>query len=123
VARVRSFVALALLALVGEGCMWNPAPRVEHGGQVRLRHEAPPGTAVSVVGDFNGWTAGLDPLHEVGPGQYEATLRLGPGAHIYAFAQVSSDGGVQVVVPEAAPSYIDDDLGSRDGVLQIPGER
>ncbi|MBS2031735.1 MAG: hypothetical protein JST54_27810 [Deltaproteobacteria bacterium] len=115
-------IRVALCALLGAGCAWSPAPRLETGGHVRLRHEAQPGMTVSVVGDFNGWTPGQDPLREVGPGRYEGILQLGPGAHSYAFAQ-AIDGGVEVVIPEAAPGYVDDDLGGRDGVLQIPGEQ
>lgn len=111
--------ALAALALGLAGCSHSLAPGVDRDGTVRLHHRAPPGTPVWLVGDWNGWQPGPDPMTHASGDRYDAVIHLPPGVYAYAYAEGLPDGGVQIVTPEAAPGYVDDDLGSRDGVIRV----
>jgi len=48
---------------------------------------ASPPSAVSIVGDFNNWEAGVHPLTEVRPGEWQADLALPAGHHVYRVAE------------------------------------
>jgi 1,4-alpha-glucan branching enzyme len=117
------FALTALLVLPLGGCRARLAPTRDADGAIHLRHRAPPGAEVSVVGDFNHWEPGVHPLAPTGEDLYEGTLHLPPGTYTYAFAQRWPDGGVEVVAPERAPGYVTDDFGGQSGVLVIPAER
>jgi 1,4-alpha-glucan branching enzyme len=119
-ARPPRLIRLASLLAGLAGCRPALAPRLTREGQVRLRHRAPDARAVSVVGDFNHWEPGHDPMRPLGDGLYEALLQLPPGAYVYAFAEESAAGPVAVVSPEQAPAYVEDDLGGRSGLLSVP---
>lgn len=60
-------------------------PVIESDGTVRFLYRGESGSAVSVVGDFNGWDPFLHQLVETSPGSYELALRLIPGTHRYYF--------------------------------------
>jgi hypothetical protein len=83
-------------------------------GQVTFRHRADGARAVSVVGDWNGWDPNVAPLRASGAG-WQTTVAVPPGRHEYAFYV---DG--RVMTPRAAPAYIDDGFGGRNGVLIVP---
>lgn len=110
---------LGVLLLLS-GCATGAAPRVEREGAVALRHAAPEGVSVWVVGDFNGWQPGPDPMTRRGD-HCEAVLHLPPGLHAYAFAEGLPDGGVQIVTPEGAEQYVGDDLGGKNGLIRVSG--
>jgi 1,4-alpha-glucan branching enzyme len=53
---------------------------------VRLMFDAPDARQVTVVGDFNGWRAGVTPLARDAPShRWSATVALRDGVHRYAF--------------------------------------
>ena len=59
---------------------------------------APNAGAVSVVGDFNDWRAGTDPLHPLGAsGVWEATVAAAAPGHLYRFSLVDRDSGAGFV--------------------------
>ena len=60
-------------------------PVVEPGGNVKFVLTTNPGSAVSLVGSFNGWDPFLTPMVEVEPGEFERELPLGPGEYLYYF--------------------------------------
>jgi len=92
------------------------APEVRPEG-VRFRFKAPQARAVSVVGDWNGWNGGRNPLR--GPfkgGVWEVTIPLKPGIWRYAFIV----DGVWEAPPEA-PRTENDGFGGVRGVLEVGG--
>lgn len=114
---------LLLLAPLGAlcACVHAPAPP-SAGGALVLHHRAAAGaapSAVSVVGDFNGWDPSADVMRRDPDAGFTAVLHLAPGPHVYAYAEQFPDGGEQVVTPEDAPAYLDDDLGGRNGLIRI----
>ena len=59
----------------------------------RLRVWAPRARSISVVGDWNGWTEGTDPMNRIeGSGVWEATVRAAHEGHLYKLAVVGADG-------------------------------
>jgi 1,4-alpha-glucan branching enzyme len=112
-----------VLLFLAAGCATRPGTRVDRDGFVHLRHRAASGLGVSVVGDFNAWNPASDPMQPSAPGTYEATLRLPPGLYAFAFAEALPDGGVQIATPEEAQGYVEDDLGSRNGLIRVPGSQ
>jgi hypothetical protein len=91
-----------------------PVPPPPEAGPVRLRLRAPAADAVSVVGDFNAWRVGADPLRPVGEGWWEVDLDLVPGRYQYAYVV---DG--EVVSPPDAQILVDDGFGGRNGLLEV----
>jgi hypothetical protein len=90
------------------------APEASREG-VRFRYRAPEAKAVSVVGDWNGWSADRNPLR--GPfkgGVWEVTVPLKPGIWRYAFVV---DGLWQA--PPEAPRTESDGFGGVRGVLDV----
>jgi 1,4-alpha-glucan branching enzyme len=58
---------------------------------------APNARAVSVVGDFNGWDAGADPVAPLASsGIWEGTVPAAAPGHVYKFHIVSNAGGYEV---------------------------
>lgn len=72
-------------------------------------------SAVSVVGEFNGWGATDLPMTQVTPGVWEATVPLPPGRHVYAFLV---DGTLLVADPRA-PKAGDADYGREGSVVMV----
>ena len=76
-------------------------------------------TRVALVGDFNDWDASATPMRrDARSGVWDATLRLAPGCHSYAFVL---DGNRWVPDPQA-PLAPADDFGSRHSVVVV-GEK
>jgi hypothetical protein len=73
--------------------IWPAAPQHGQGtGQHYVGLWAPKASAVSVVGDFNGWQPGTWPLLSIRDGWWHATLALPPGRHPYRFWVEYDDG-------------------------------
>lgn len=77
---------------------------------------APTASAVSLVGDFNDWSATATPMRRVeGDGLWSVTVPLEPGRYRYAFL---ADGAVWMRDPSAPPA-LDDDFGPPGSVVTI----
>ena len=77
--------------------------------------------SVSVAGDFNGWSVSAHPLTRSGSRNvWRAVVTLPPGEHVFMFVV----NGTEWVVPPVAEDYVDDGLGSKNGVVIVrPRER
>ena len=72
--------------------------------------------SVSVVGNFNDWSATANPLTRSGSGAlWSAVVALPPGEHLLMFL-VDGKGWV---VPPLAEDYVDDGFGSKNGVVVV----
>jgi hypothetical protein len=80
----------------------------------RFRLHAPAAGSVAVVGDFNGWDPGQDPLQAVGDGWWELFLPLDPGSYQYLYLV---DG--KTVVPPESRVTVDDGFGGRNGLIEV----
>jgi 5'-AMP-activated protein kinase regulatory beta subunit len=84
--------------------------------RVRFTVDAPPGSQVSVVGSFNGWTAGRHPLHPTvdEPGLFDRTLLLPEGRYEYKFViegEWTADPG--------CPRWVVNEFKTLNSVLEI----
>jgi 1,4-alpha-glucan branching enzyme len=71
---------------------------------------------VSLVGDFNAWSADSTPMQRVGElDAWVATVNIVPGRHVYAFVL---DGQRWVADPHAPPAP-DDDFGKPGSVIMV----
>lgn len=79
--------------------------------------EAPNARQVVLVGDWNGWDSGADPLTDRdGDGVWETTIRLVPGTE-YRY-QFLIDGERWVADPKS-PLIVDDGFGGFNSILQL----
>jgi 1,4-alpha-glucan branching enzyme len=62
------------------------SPVVRRDGEVTFWYRSVPGRFVSVIGEFNHWDPYWEPMQEVRPGLYTATVRLPPGRHYYLYS-------------------------------------
>ena len=79
-----------------------------------LAHSGLDGHRVAVVGEFNGWDPGANPMHPE-HGVYTATAELHPGR--YRFRYLSEDG--QWFNDDAADDYVVNEHGGLDSVLDL----
>jgi hypothetical protein len=85
--------------------------------RVRFTLVAPSATAVSIVGDFNGWTDGSLPLRRSADGRtWEIEVPLAPGRYAYAFVV---DG--RLAPDPSAPKTAGDDFGTPNSVVMVRG--
>lgn len=74
--------------------IWPAAPQLGQGNsQFYVGLWAPKASAVSVIGDFNGWTPGAWPLLSIRSGWWHGILALPPGRHPYRFWVEEEDSG------------------------------
>jgi 1,4-alpha-glucan branching enzyme len=85
-------------------------------GQITFAVNAPAGTGVSLVGDFNEWQPGRMRLTSRGD-HWEVTLRLPPGRYRFAYV---TDRGDWLPDPVAAP--VPDDFGRPTSVLTVASQ-
>jgi len=79
---------------------------------------APRAASVTLVGDFNDWTASATPLHTAAAGGlWAVTVPLAPGRYRYAFVV---DGKRWQPDPSAPPAP-DDEFGSPSSVVTVGG--
>lgn len=115
--------ALAALILVGR---WGaarledsapPAAALE-AAAVQFVLVAPGASTVTVVGDFNDWSATATPLHQApGDGVWTVTVPVPPGRYRYGFLV----DGAQWVRDPAAPPALEDDFGRPNSVVTVRG--
>jgi 1,4-alpha-glucan branching enzyme len=79
-----------------------------------ITHAGLEGRRLAVVGDFNGWDPGADPM-EYHDGTYTKTITLDPGR--YRFRYLGEDG--QWFNDDAAHGYEDNDHGGHDSILDL----
>jgi hypothetical protein len=84
---------------------------------VRFTLDAPTATAVSIVGDFNGWNPRALPMRRSADGHtWEVEVPLPPGRYAYSFLV---DGSL--ARDPRAPSARDDDFGSPNSIVMVSG--
>jgi hypothetical protein len=94
-----------------------PSGVPQRGMEVVFYLEAPDARSVALVGDWNGWDAGVDLLvdHD-GDGVWQTTIRLVPGnGYRYQFLV---DGERWVADPKS-PLRVDDGFGGFNSILQL----
>jgi hypothetical protein len=79
---------------------------------------APGASAVSLVGDFNGWNAAATPLHPTGRGGlWTVEVPLDAGRYTYSFVV----DGARWLPDPAAPAAPGDDFGRPSSVILVQG--
>jgi hypothetical protein len=73
---------------------------------------------VTLVGDFNGWDPGAEPLRRDAAGIWSATVTLPPGRHSYAFIV---DDSIWTPDPRVPGSRSDEDFGRPNSVVVVGG--
>ncbi len=81
---IRAALLLAAAALLPAAAA-QAAPPAQGDGGIVLSIHAPDAAAVSVVGDFNGWSPDATPLVRNQDGLWSATVALPPGRQAYRF--------------------------------------
>jgi 1,4-alpha-glucan branching enzyme len=107
-------------AVVSASCAAAMADRapIETQDGVRFTLVNAAARSVSVAGNFNEWSAAANPLARSGK-VWTVVVTLPPGEHLFMFIV---DG--KWIVPPLAEDYVDDGLGSRNGVVIVrPRER
>ena len=115
-----ALAAALAVALIAVGLMAGPF----RGGRrsteellIRFSLEAPGAEQVYVVGDWNGWNVGADPLFDNNSdGVWETDIKLEPGRE-YRY-QFFVDDSEWVADPKA-PLKIDDGFGGKNSILRI----
>jgi hypothetical protein len=79
-------VTFSVFSLAGAPAKTLESPELHPGGEVTFWYRSRPGRFVSVIGEFNHWDPYWDPMTEVQPGLYTASLRLPAGRHFYTFS-------------------------------------
>ena len=77
--------------------------------------DEPAASSVSLVGDFNDWTAGATPLVRLASGVWTTSVPLPPGRHVYAFIR----DGTFVMADPRAPKASDADYGREGSVVMV----
>ncbi len=83
--------------------------------QISFFYEDPHAKTVCIVGSFNAWATGADPLVKVGAGEWKGTLRLPKGVHQYMYVV---DGKTWVTDPKAHRT-LEDGFGRINGLLVV----
>ena len=80
---------------------------------------APSAAKVSVVGDFNQWNAGANPMTRIeNSNAWRVTVSMSAGRHLYSFLTVGKDGEQWVADP-SAPAAPDDGFGRANSVIIV----
>lgn len=121
VASAMAGVVLVLGALVlayhagGPGVRSAPSAAADAPVTLRLSLYAPRVHEVSVVGDFNRWTVGKDPMSRSDGGIWTISLSLRPGRYSYMFVL----DGKRWMTDPGADAYQDDGFGNKNAVVRI----
>ena len=112
---------IALVALLGQNMLepevqGAPVAATVDGSVVQFVIVEPAATAVSLVGDFNDWSAAANPMQRVeGNGVWSVTIPLTAGRYRYAFLV---NGSIWLSDPSAPPT-LDDEFGRPGSVVTI----
>jgi hypothetical protein len=80
---------------------------------------APTAAKVSVVGDFNQWNAGANPMTRIeNSNAWRVTVPMLAGRHLYSFFTVGRDGEQWLADP-SAPAAPDDGFGRANSVIIV----
>jgi hypothetical protein len=80
---------------------------------------APSAAMVSVVGDFNQWNAGANPMTRIeNSNAWSVTVPMSAGRHLYSFLTVGKDGEQWLADP-SAPAAPDDGFGRANSVIVV----
>jgi len=112
---IKGAIGLALWLLSGCASLSGSGAGEDAGRQVSFFYVNPRAKTVCVVGSFNGWAIGADPLVKMGAGDWKATLRLPKGVHQYMFVV---DGKAWVPDPKALRT-LEDGFGRINGLLLV----
>ncbi len=94
----------------------EPIAATASGSVVQFVIVEPAAAAVSLVGDFNDWSAAANPMQRMaGNGVWSVTVPLTPGRYRYAFLV---DGSIWLSDPSAPPA-LDDEFGRPGSVVTI----
>lgn len=117
-AGLAALLVAGLLANRSSGSERSPdQPVVSDAQQTQFVLVAPGASVVSLVGDFNDWSASATPLQRApGDGVWHVTIPLPPGRYRYAFIV---DGKVWRDDPEAPAR--DDEFGRPSSVVTVGG--
>lgn len=121
-----AWIAVAVVVGLFVGALWSPIGKaVEPVHHVRLVIHAPDAQKMSLVGDFNEWSAEATPMAlNSATGHWEAWVELKPGRYHYAFTRdgstreldssvaekISTEAGAPVavlLVPKSGPGKLD----------------
>ena len=113
-----------LFALLGAGCGGSGGPPGGFGsgpelvdGGVIFRYFDPDTAKVHVVGDFNNWSAGSDPMVDKnGDGEWTLFFNLPPGRYEYKFVV----DGVTWIPDPRNQNTVPDGFEGRNSLLIIP---
>jgi 1,4-alpha-glucan branching enzyme len=79
-------VSFSVFSLAGAPEKPLESPVLHPGGEVTFWYRSRPGRFVSVIGEFNHWDPYWEPMVEIRPGLYTATVQLAAGRHFYTFS-------------------------------------
>ena len=118
---------IALIVLVGRSVLAPAGPTAPSpaatsasaaANAVQFVVVVPRAQTVSLVGDFNDWSAGATPMHPAAGGSiWSVTIPLTTGRYRYAFLV---DGSRWLADP-SAPRAVDDEFGPPSSVVTIGG--
>jgi len=106
---------LALWLLTGCASLGGSEAGNDGTQQISFFYENPQAKSVCVVGSFNAWAMGADPLVKMVNGKWEATLSVPRGIHQYMYVV---DGKVWVPDPNAHRT-LDDGFGRTNALLVV----
>ena len=84
--------------------------------EVTFRYKDPGATSVSLVGDFNGWKAGVSPMEKGRNGVWELTLPLAPGEYGY---KIAVNGSTDWKQDPEQPLKKDDGFGGQNSMVRV----
>jgi alpha-amylase/alpha-mannosidase (GH57 family) len=113
----RSFLLVTLLAVVVAARTAAQPSMINN--LVRFTYRGTDASSVSLVGDFNGWTVGEDPMHRDSSGAWSATRRLSPGLFQYKFV---IDGERYILDPGNPVAIENYNKSSRNSIFALTGE-
>jgi 1,4-alpha-glucan branching enzyme len=108
-------MGLALWLLAGCASLSGSRAGGDARRQISFFYENPQAKTVCVVGSFNAWAMGADPLVNMGAGDWKATLRLPKGMHQYMYVV---DGKAWVPDPNAHRT-LEDGFGRINALLVV----
>ena len=108
-------IGLVLWLLAGCASLNGSGSGDEATGRISIFYKDPHAETVCIVGSFNAWTTGANPLFNVGGGFWKGTLRLPKGTYQYMFVV---DGKTWVPDPKANLT-LEDGFGRINALLVV----
>jgi hypothetical protein len=108
-------IGLWLWLLAGCASFSGSGTKTDVTSQISFLYKNPHAETVCIVGSFNAWTIGADPLVKGDGGEWKGTLRLPIGVHQYMYV---IDGKMWVTDPKAR-RVLDDGFGRINGLVEV----